>query len=244
MNFQLRKDGRKPDELRKVHIERGFYSHAEGSVFIKMGLTWVIVACTVEEKTPPFLKGTGEGWITAEYAMLPRATPQRTLREAVVGRLSGRSQEIKRLIGRSLRAVVDLEKLGERTIIVDCDVIQADGGTRTASITGGFIALYDALKFLYEQGKIEEMPIKDYLAAVSVGLVGGMPLLDLCFEEDFEASVDMNVVMTGEGKLVEIQGTGEKSTFSREDLNKLLILAEKGIKELVEIQKSIVGEIK
>jgi ribonuclease PH len=244
MNFQLRKDGRKPDELRKVQIERGFYSHAEGSVFIKMGLTWVIIACTVEEKTPPFLKGAGEGWITAEYAMLPRATPQRTLREAVVGRLSGRSQEIKRLIGRSLRAVVDLEKLGERTIIVDCDVIQADGGTRTASITGGFIALYDALKFLYEQGKIEEMPIRDYLAAVSVGLVGGISLLDLCFEEDFEASVDMNVVMTGEGKLVEIQGTGEKSTFSREDLDKLLSLAEKGIKELVEIQRSIVGEIK
>ncbi len=244
MSFQLRKDGRKLDELRKVEVVRPFYSHAEGSVFIKMGNTWVIVACTVEEKVPPFLKGLGEGWITAEYAMLPRATPERTVRESVTGRLSGRSQEIKRLIGRSLRAVVDLEKLGERTIIVDCDVVQADGGTRTAAITGGFIALYDALQFLHEQGKIEEVPIKDYLAAVSVGLVGGLPLLDLCFEEDFEASVDMNVVMTGSGNLVEVQGTAEKGTFTRKELNELLDLAEKGIMELVEVEKKILGEIK
>ncbi len=236
-----RKDGRKPDELRKIEIVRSYYAHAEGSVFLKIGDTWLIAAATVEERVPNFLRGMEQGWVTAEYAMLPRATPVRTMRESVAGRLSGRSQEIRRLIGRSLRAVVDLEKLGERTIIIDCDIIQADGGTRTAAITGGFIALYDALDYLVEKGEIEEWPLDDYVAAVSVGIVDSTPLLDLCFEEDFEAQVDMNVVMTGKGQLVEVQGTAEKRTFSQEELEELLSLARKGVDELVAVQKKVLG---
>jgi ribonuclease PH len=236
-----RKDGRQPDELRKIEIVRSYYAHAEGSVFLKIGNTWLVAAATVEERVPNFLRGMEQGWVTAEYSMLPRATPVRTVRESVAGRLSGRSQEIRRLIGRSLRAVVDLEKLGERTIIIDCDIIQADGGTRTAAITGGFIALYDALDYLVERGEIEEVPLEDYVAAVSVGIVNSTPMLDLCFEEDFEAQVDMNVVMTGRGQLVEVQGTAEKRTFSQEELDELLALARKGIEELVAAQKKVLG---
>lgn len=236
-----RKDGRRPDELRKIEIVRSYYSHAEGSVFLKIGNNWLVAAATVEERVPNFLRGMEQGWVTAEYAMLPRATPVRTVRESIAGRLSGRSQEIRRLIGRSLRAVVDLEKLGERTIIIDCDIIQADGGTRTAAITGGFIALYDALDYLVDKGELEEVPLDDYVAAVSVGIVDSTPLLDLCFEEDFEAQVDMNVVMTGKGQLVEVQGTAEKRTFSQEELETLLSLARKGISELVTAQKKVLG---
>ncbi|MDA8154937.1 MAG: ribonuclease PH [Actinomycetota bacterium] len=236
----MRPDGRKNDELRKTAVTVEFISSAPGSVLIEIGKTRVICAATIEEKVPSFLKDQKRGWVTAEYAMLPRSTPVRTSRESSTGRPNGRTQEIQRLIGRSLRAVTDMEALGERTVWLDCDVIEADGGTRTASITGAFLAFRLAVGRAMGKGLIQKMPIKDYLAAISVGMVGGDRRLDLCYAEDCGAQVDMNVVMTGSGKLVEIQSTAEEAPFSRDDLNEMLSLAEKGIKELVAIQKGIV----
>jgi len=232
----IRSDGRAPDQLRKVKIILDFIKHAEGSCLIEFGDTKVICTASVEEKVPPFLKGTGQGWITAEYSMLPRATAQRTVREAAKGKLTGRTQEIQRLIGRSLRSAIDLTALGEITVWIDCDVIQADGGTRTASITGAFVALYRALEKI---GKKEA--VKSFIAAVSVGIVDGQFLLDLNYEEDSMAEVDMNVVMNDKGLFVEIQGTAEGEPFSREALNRLLSLGEKGIKELITFQKETLG---
>ncbi|MCK9526211.1 MAG: ribonuclease PH [Limnochordia bacterium] len=229
-----RADGRARDQLRPVKITRDVNMHAEGSVLIEVGNTKVICTATIEDKVPHFLRGKGEGWITGEYSMLPRATAVRNQRESSRGRVGGRTHEIQRLIGRSLRSVVDMKALGERTIWIDCDVIQADGGTRTASITGAFIALSDALR------KIEGASVvKEYLAAVSVGIVKGEPVLDLDYAEDFAAEVDCNVVMTQSGKLVEVQGTAEGSPFSREEMGQLMDLAEKGIRELLEIQKNL-----
>lgn len=227
------------DEMRPVRIIPGFLKHPEGSVLIETGDTRVLCSAMVEERVPPFLKGSGSGWVTAEYSLLPASTETRSPREAARGKISGRTSEIQRLIGRSLRAVVDLDKLGERTIWIDCDVIQADGGTRTASVTGSFVALYLALKKLKDNGTIESIPLKDYVAAISVGIVEGIPVLDLEYIEDSGADVDMNVVMTGRGDFVEIQGTGEKSVFSRQDLDVLLGLAQKGIQELIVLQKNI-----
>lgn len=235
----MRVDGRKNDEMRKVTFTRRFITTAEGSVLIEMGNTRVICTASIEEKVPPFLRDQKKGWVTAEYGMLPRSTQTRTLREASTGRIGGRTHEIQRLIGRALRAVVDLQSLGERTIWIDCDVIQADGGTRTASITGAFIALNDALYSALKSGIIEKNPIKDYLAAVSVGVINKEVLLDLCYAEDSVAEVDMNIVMTGSGKIVEIQGTAESNPFSKDALNKLINYAEKGINELIKIQKEI-----
>ena len=232
----IRSDGRAPDQLREVKIILDFIKHAEGSCLIEFGDTKVICTASVEEKVPPFLKGTGQGWITAEYSMLPRATAQRTVREAAKGKLTGRTQEIQRLIGRSLRSAVDLTALGEITVWIDCDVIQADGGTRTASITGALVALYRALENI---GKLEA--VKNFIAAVSVGIVDGQFLLDLNYAEDSMAEVDMNVVMNDQNLFVEIQGTAEGEPFSREDLNNLLNLAEKGIRELISIQKLSLG---
>ncbi len=232
----MRSDGRKSDELRPVAINRDFIKHAEGSVLIEVGNTKIICTATVEDGVPGFLKDKGSGWITAEYAMLPRSTQDRSARER--GRTSGRSYEIQRLIGRSLRSVVTLETLGERTIRIDCDVIQADGGTRTASITGSFVALWDAADLLLRQGKIAENPIRDFVAATSVGMVGGECYLDLDYSEDSMAEVDMNVVMTGRGKFVEVQGTAESTPFSKEDMDTFLELAHEGISRLIEIQKS------
>ncbi|MGA8942154.1 MAG: ribonuclease PH [Thermoactinomyces sp.] len=237
----MRTDGRANDELRKVEMERGFIKTAEGSVYITVGDTRVICTATVEDRVPPFLRNSGKGWITAEYAMLPRATQQRTVRESSRGKVSGRTMEIQRLIGRALRSVVDLSAIGERTIWIDCDVIQADGGTRTASITGAFVALVDALVPLVKDGTLSTMPVKDFLAATSVGIVGDQVLLDLCYKEDSSAVVDMNIVMTGLGKYVEIQGTGEESPFSGEQLAHLLDLAKKGTMELISKQKEILG---
>lgn len=232
-------DGRKYNELRRINITRNYIFHAEGSVLVEFGNTKVICTASVDDKVPPFRKGTGEGWVTAEYSMLPRATQVRNVRDINKLKLNGRSYEIQRLIGRSLRSVVDFKLLGERTIIIDCDVIQADGGTRTASITGGFIALMDACRYLMDKNIITEMPVKNFVAAVSVGIVNDNKLLDLCYEEDANATVDMNVVMTDTGQLTELQATGELSPFSREDLNQLLDMAEKGIAELIEIQKNV-----
>lgn len=239
----MRVDGRQADEIRPVHIERGYIKYAEGSVLITVGDTRVICTATIEEKVPPFLRNSGTGWITAEYSMLPRATQQRNQREASKGRLGGRTMEIQRLIGRALRSIVDLSALGERTIWIDCDVIQADGGTRTASITGAFVALVDALHTLQQRGGLQKIPLTDFLAAVSVGIVKDMPLLDLCYAEDSAARVDMNVVMTGSGKFVEVQGTGEESPFSAEELQNLLRLAENGIRQLIAMQKQILGPL-
>ena len=231
-----RSDGRAPDQLREVKITLDFIKHAEGSCLIEFGDTKVICTASVEERVPPFLKGTGQGWITAEYSMLPRATAQRTIREAAKGKLTGRTQEIQRLIGRSLRSAVDLTALGEITVWIDCDVIQADGGTRTASITGAFVALYRALE------RVDKLnAVKNFIAAVSVGIVDGQFLLDLNYEEDSMAEVDMNVVMNDQGLLVEVQGTAEGEPFSREALNRLLDLGEKGVKELITIQKETLG---
>ncbi|NOY64763.1 MAG: ribonuclease PH [Nitrospirae bacterium] len=238
----MRKDGRKNDEMRPVKITRNYLKTAEGSVLIEVGDTRVICTASIEERVPPFLKDTGRGWITAEYGMLPRSTSTRSMREATTGRIGGRTQEIQRLIGRSLRSVVDLALIGERTIYIDCDVIQADGGTRTASITGGFVALYDAMRFAVQNGIIERNPIKNMVSAISVGIVDGEPMLDLCYEEDYKAEVDMNVVMTADGRFIEIQGTAEGEPFARETLHNLLSLAEKGIKELFKIQKEVIGE--
>ncbi len=238
----MRKDGRRNDQLRPIKVTRNFIKHPEGSVLIEFGDTKVICNASIEEKVPPFLKDTGQGWITAEYSMLPRATASRSIRESSTGKIGGRTQEIQRLIGRSLRAVVDLNGLGERTIWIDCDVIQADGGTRTASITGGFIALADALHYGVKNGIFERNPLKGYLAAVSVGVVDGEAMLDLCYEEDFKAEVDMNVVMTDDGRFVEIQGTAEGEPFKKEVFDELLKLAEKGISEIIKIQKEILNE--
>jgi len=228
-----RHDGRKPDQMRKIKVTRNYLKHAEGSCLIEFGGTKVICSASVEENVPPFLKGKGTGWVTAEYGMLPRSCTERIRRE----KTSGRTEEIQRLVGRSLRSVVDMAKLGERTIRMDCDVLQGDGGTRTASITGGFIALADALLWTRKHGKIEAIPLKDYIAAISVGISQGVPVLDLDYVEDSKADVDMNIVMVGSGKFVEVQGTGEGGTFSDAQMSALIKLAKKGIKELIAIQK-------
>lgn len=235
----IRLDGRAANELRPVRMVRGFTEPPEGSVLMQMGKTMVLCTATVEEKVPPFVKGSGKGWVTAEYAMLPRATDVRTQREANKGKLTGRTMEIQRLIGRSLRAVMDLEKLGERTVWLDCDVLQADGGTRTASITGAYIALEEALKVVLAKGLIKTMPLRERVAAVSVGRVEGEILLDLAYAEDSRAEVDMNVVMTESGRFVEIQGTAEAEPFDREELGIFLELAEQGIRSLFAHQLEI-----
>lgn len=238
----MRKDGRERDQLRPVHIETGFIKHPEGSVLISVGDTKVICSATIEERVPPFMRGKGKGWITAEYAMLPRATEQRNIRESSKGKVSGRTMEIQRLIGRSLRSVIDLGSIGERTVWVDCDVIQADGGTRTASITGAFVAVVLAFQHGIEQKKFTAMPVKDFLAATSVGIdPGNKEILDLRYEEDAKARVDLNVVMTGNGQFVELQGTGEEATFTRSELHTMLQLAEKGIHELITHQKEVLA---
>ncbi|GIP30005.1 ribonuclease PH [Paenibacillus sp. J23TS9] len=239
----MRSNGRSSDQLRPMNLTVNVNKYAEGSVFIEMGDTKVLCTATVDEKVPPFLKGQGKGWVTAEYSMLPRATQSRNQRESARGKLSGRTMEIQRLIGRALRSVVDLRALGERTITLDCDVIQADGGTRTTSITGSFVALAIAVSKIAQQHKLPVFPITDYLASVSVGVVNGEPLLDLNYEEDSSAKVDMNLVMTGGGAFVELQGTGEESPFTREELNQLLELGEKGILQLIEKQKELLGPI-
>jgi len=236
-----RPDGRRPDELREIAYELGFQEWAEGSVLFSMGKTRVLVAASVAEEAPRWLRGTGKGWVTGEYSMLPRATVERTMREVNRGRPGGRTQEIQRLIGRSLRAVTDLDRLGERTITVDCDVLVADAGTRTASITAGYIALALALRSLHDRGVVPADLLSDNVAAVSVGIVGGRPLLDLSYAEDADAEVDFNVVMTGSGRLVEVQGTAEGEPFSRADLDALLDLAGAGIRELSGIQLEILG---
>ncbi len=233
-----RADGRAPDALRNVRITRGYTLHAEGSVLVEFGNTRVLCTASVEEKVPPHQKGSGEGWVTAEYGMLPRATHSRSSREAAKGKQSGRTQEIQRLIGRSLRAVFDLKALGERTITLDCDVLQADGGTRTAAITGAFVAAQDAVHWLLAEGRISSSPVLHPVAAVSVGIVNGQPVLDLDYLEDSGCDTDMNVVMTGAGHYVEVQGTAEGAAFSREEMNALLLLAEKGIAELIVLQQA------
>jgi ribonuclease PH len=239
-----RSDGRTWNEIRSVKITPDINKYAEGSVLIEVGATKVICTATVDEKVPPFMKGQGKGWVTAEYSMLPRATQIRNQRESARGKLSGRTMEIQRLIGRALRSVVDLEALGERTVTLDCDVIQADGGTRTTSITGSFVALALAVEKLHAAGALphaDRYPLQDFLASISVGVVDGQVLLDLNYEEDSQAAVDMNVVMTGVGKLVEVQGTGEEAPFSREELNRMLDMAEDGIRKLTELQREVLG---
>jgi len=237
----MRPSGRAPDQLRKLVITRAYTRHAEGSVLIECGDTRVICTASIEEKVPAFLKSRGQGWLTAEYGMLPRSTNTRSDREAARGKQSGRTQEIQRLIGRSLRAVTNLEALGERTIQIDCDVIQADGGTRTASITGAFVALHDAVTFLKNKEAIGNWPIRDFVAAVSVGMFEGTPVLDLDYPEDSNSDTDMNVVMTGSGRLVEVQGTAEGEPFARFDMNAMLDLAEQGIGQLIAAQKAALG---
>jgi len=233
----MRKDRRTRKDLRNIKVTRNYMKFAEGSCLIEAGDTKVICTASVENVVPHFLRNQGRGWVTAEYGMIPRSCKTRTLREATRGRPNGRTQEIQRLIGRSLRAVVDMRELGERTIWIDCDVVQADGGTRCLSITGSFIALYDAVEKLKKEGIVEGSPVKDHVAAVSVGIVDGAECLDLDYEEDAQAEVDMNVIMTGGGKFIEVQGTAEKEPFDRSKLNKLLNLAKKGIADLVSIQK-------
>ncbi|MCH7615922.1 MAG: ribonuclease PH [Nitrospinae bacterium] len=235
-----RMDGRRRDEIRPVNVTRPFIKHADGSVLMEMGDTKVICTASIEEKVPPFLRNKGQGWVTAEYAMLPRATHERTPREASRGKQSGRTLEIQRLVGRALRAVTDMSAMGERTILIDCDVIQADGGTRTASITGAFIALADAFAKLKDQKIISAIPLTDYLAAISVGKVGAQSMVDLCYEEDSMAEVDMNLVMTGQGRMVEIQGTAERGTFGKDDLDEFLALGWDGIQRLIKMQKDLV----
>ncbi|MBP2077413.1 ribonuclease PH [Oceanobacillus polygoni] len=240
----MRNDQREVNNLRPITITKNYISHPEGSVLIEVGDTKVICNASIEDRVPPFMRGQGKGWITAEYAMLPRATAQRNIRESSKGKVSGRTMEIQRLIGRALRAVVDLDKIGERTVWVDCDVIQADGGTRTASITGAFVAVVLAFGKLLETKAISKMPVRDYLAAISVGVLpDGMEILDLNYEEDFQAHVDMNIVMTGSGEFVEIQGTGEEATFSNKQLQAMLGLAEEGLQQIVEIQKEMIGDL-
>jgi ribonuclease PH len=241
MKAATRPSGRRPDELRAVRIQRGFTRHAEGSVLVEFGETRVLCTASVEERVPGFLKDSGRGWVTAEYGMLPRATNTRTDREAARGKQSGRTQEIQRLIGRSLRAVVDLASLGQRTIQVDCDVLQADGGTRTAAITGSFVALHDAIIWLQEKKLLAANPIRDHVAAISVGMFQGAPVLDLDYAEDSNSGCDMNVVMTGSGGFVEVQGTAEGEPFARAELDALLALASNGITKLVGFQKKALG---
>jgi ribonuclease PH len=236
-----RGDGRAFNQLREAKITPGYLTYAEGSVLIEMGKTRVLCAVTLEDRVPPFLKGTGRGWVTAEYSMLPRSTLTRTQRDSTHGRVNGRSQEIQRLIGRSLRAVTDLPALGERNLIVDCDVIQADGGTRTAAITGAYVALYQAMKNMKTMGLISTMPLKNAVAATSVGIVRGNMMLDLCYDEDSQAEVDCNVVMTDQGNFVEVQGTAENKPFSKPSLDELLNLADGGIKQLFALQQSIIN---
>ncbi len=236
-------DDRKNDQIRDIKITRDYTRYAEGSVLIEMGETKVICTASVEDKVPPFLRHSGTGWINAEYSMLPRSTHQRKIRESSRGKVDGRTQEIQRLIGRSIRSVIDLKKLGERTIWIDCDVIQADGGTRTASITGAFVAVVDALNKLHKSKSIKEIPVRNFVSAISVGIVNQEHVLDLCYEEDSNAQVDMNIIMTDKGEFVEVQGTGEERPFSRTDLNTLLELGEKGNKELIKAQRAALGEI-
>jgi ribonuclease PH len=233
----MRTDNRQFQEMRAVEIQTGVLKTAEGSALIKVGNTQVLCAATIEDGVPQFLRNSGKGWVSAEYAMLPRATSKRTAREVIKGRPSGRTQEIQRLIGRALRSVVDMAALGERTVLLDCDVLQADGGTRTASITGAFVALAIALKQFVAYGAIKSMPLRDYVAATSVGLVRGVPMLDLCYEEDSQADVDMNVVMTGGGRFIEVQATAEHTPFDDPQLGELIALARGGIRQLIEIQK-------
>jgi ribonuclease PH len=236
----MRIDSRAPDQMRPVEITSGFLQTAEGSALIAVGNTRVLCAASVEESVPQFLRGSGKGWVTAEYSMLPRATMKRTPREVNKGRPSGRTHEIQRLIGRSLRAVVDQALLGERTVTLDCDVVQADGGTRTASVTGAFVALALALQQCVKYGMIKRLPLTDYVAATSVGILAGEPMMDLCYEEDSQAAVDMNVVMTGAGRFVEVQATAERLAFDDEQMTRMLALARRGIAELIEIQKRAV----
>jgi ribonuclease PH len=233
----MRPAGRKPDQLRPVRLTRGYTRHAEGSVLVEFGETKVLCTASVEGRVPGFLRDKGQGWVTAEYGMLPRATHTRGDREAARGKQSGRTQEIQRLIGRALRAVIDLKALGENTIHIDCDVLQADGGTRTASITGAFVAVHDALGWMLAKGMIAALPVKEFVAAVSVGVYQGVPVLDLDYPEDSACHTDMNVVMTGGGRFVEVQGTAEGEPFGREELDKLLALAARGIAELVAHQR-------
>lgn len=240
-NSTGRGDDRQQDQLRPISFQRSFTRYAEGSVLVSCGETKVLCNASVEERVPPFMRGEGKGWVTAEYSMLPRATHTRSFREAAKGKISGRTQEIQRLIGRSLRAVTDLEALGERSILIDCDVLQADGGTRTASITGAYVALHDALSGLVASGALSKMPLKDSVAAISVGIVGGMPLLDLNYDEDYKAEVDMNFVITGSGQFVEVQGTAEEEPFSLEELDALRDLALSGCGQLTALQKETLG---
>ena len=233
----MRPSRRAPDEMRRVSLERGVARHAEGSCLVKFGETHVLCTASVEERPPPWLRGQGRGWVTAEYAMLPRATTERTRRESTAGRPSGRTQEIQRLIGRSLRAVVDLAALGERQITVDCDVIQADGGTRTAAVTGGWVALHDAVAWMRTRNMLKAEPMKDHVAAISCGIVGGLPVVDLDYAEDSTAGTDANFVVTGSGGLVEVQGTAEREPFSEAELMALLALARTGTEKLVQLQK-------
>lgn len=234
-------DGRKEGQLRPVKITRNYIKHAEGSVLIEMGDTKVICTASIDEKVPPFLKGMGKGWITSEYGMLPRSTEVRKVRDAARGKIDGRTMEIQRLIGRALRSVVNLEELGEITIFIDCDVIQADGGTRTASITGAFVALYDAINRMMAEGKVKKMPIQSFMAAVSVGIKDGEIISDLNYAEDSTCQVDMNIVMTEKGELVEIQGTGEEKPFTRQEMDEMIRIGQKGISELINIQKRSLG---
>ena len=239
----LRSHNRKFDEIRPIKIIRNYIKYAEGSTFMEMGDSKIICTASVEEKVPLFLRGTRQGWVSAEYSMIPRANQIRNIRDSIKGKIDGRTSEIQRLIGRSLRAVTNLNELGERTIWIDCDVIQADGGTRTASIIGSFIALYDAFSYLKAEGQLNNIPIKDYIGAISAGIVDGEMLLDLNFEEDSHAQVDMNLVMTEKGEIIEIQGTAEGRPFSNRNLNELIKLAEIGIKKVIEIEKDILGNI-
>lgn len=237
--YQMRIDQRQPAQLRPLKITPHYLRTAEGSALIEVGNTRVLCTASVEESVPPFLRGSGQGWVTAEYAMLPRATNTRAPREVVKGRQSGRTMEIQRLIGRSLRTVVDMKALGERSVLVDCDVIQADGGTRTAAITGSFVALSIAIRKLVKFGTLKKSPILDFVAATSVGIVDGIPMLDLCYQEDSQAEVDMNVVMTGDGKFIEVQATAEKAAFDDAQLGTLLGLGRRGIQELIEAQRAL-----
>ncbi len=238
-----RQDGRTADAVRDTRLTSNFTIHAEGSILIEVGRTRVICTASVEDRVPPFLRGTGKGWVTAEYGMLPRATSTRTQREASAGKVGGRTQEIQRLIGRSLRSVTTLTEVGERSIYIDCDVIQADGGTRTAAITGGFVALVLAFDKLRRSALISKIPITDYVAATSVGVIGGVPMLDLAYEEDSRAEVDMNVVKTSDGRYIELQGTAETKPFDRAGLDALLALADVGIRQLIDKQRELVGDI-
>ena len=237
----MRPSGRRPDQMRSVSFEKGFSKHAEGSCLVRFGDTHVLVTASLEERVPPFLRNSGRGWVTAEYGMLPRATGDRMRREASAGKQSGRTQEIQRLIGRSLRAVVDLEAMGERQVSVDCDVIQADGGTRTASITGAWVALHQCFSWMQERDMIKEIPLKDHVAAISCGIYNGTPVSDLDYAEDSTADTDANFVMTGSGGIVEIQGTAEGDPFTETQFNDLMSLAKTSIRDLVEMQKQVVG---